>query len=110
MLSVLTGSLTAFYLACNSSIDYIGASGLAVLASVWLITLYLAFKSIRQKKIIAHQNWIIKNCLLTFSFSLLSLLQKTILYFFNVSQEVLFDYLSWFTWIILLALPNSKEF
>jgi uncharacterized membrane protein len=64
---VAVSALSSFYLAFYANADF-GLS-LFILAIVWLATIAMALVAVRNRRIDAHQEWMIRSYIVTFSFA-----------------------------------------
>jgi uncharacterized membrane protein len=67
LVAVMLGALSAFVIAPYNSAGGIGALGFGLLAVVWLVTAWNAYRRARARDIPAHQAWMIRNFALTFA-------------------------------------------
>jgi len=68
MVSVILASLTSVYLSYTSAITVTYALGLFVGSVAWLVTAIIGWVHIRNKKVILHKQWMIRNYVVTFFF------------------------------------------
>jgi uncharacterized membrane protein len=72
--AVVMGATAAFYLSFYSRPDF-GVS-LFILAVVWCVTLGMAIMAIRNKRVDAHREWMVRSYIVTFAFVLYRFLVK----------------------------------
>ena len=68
MAAIVAGSGAAYYLAFNTSGGIVFGSGLTALATVWLITIGMAFLAIKRHLYEQHKEWMIRSYVVTFGF------------------------------------------
>jgi uncharacterized membrane protein len=68
MTSVAASSMAAYYLAFNTDGGWVFGSGLASLATAWLITTGMAFVAIRRHLYEQHKEWMIRSYVVTTAF------------------------------------------
>lgn len=68
LVSVATGGIAGFYMACTSHINMVYMTGLIGLSVVWLGCGTLAFIAILNRNIAQHREWMIRTYVVTFSF------------------------------------------
>lgn len=66
--AIVISSMTAYYLAVKTDGGVVFGSGLAGLATAWLITSGLAFVSIRRHLVEQHKEWMIRSYVVTTAF------------------------------------------
>jgi uncharacterized membrane protein YozB (DUF420 family) len=66
--AVVVSSVAAYTLALNTKGGWVFGSGLAGLATAWLITTGMAYAAIRRRLIEQHQEWMIRSYVVTFAF------------------------------------------
>lgn len=67
ILSILLSGITGLYIAFHGLGETAAKLGFTTLAIIWLSTTILGYKSIRNKKIEEHRNWMIRSYALTFA-------------------------------------------
>jgi hypothetical protein len=65
---VVLSSVAAYYLAFNTNFGVVFGSGLAGLATAWLITTGLAFAAIQRQLYDQHKEWMIRSYVVTTAF------------------------------------------
>ena len=66
--SVISGSVAGYYLAFNTTFGWVFGTGLACLATAWLVTTGLAFAAIRRHLYEQHKEWMIRSYVVTTAF------------------------------------------
>jgi hypothetical protein len=66
--AVVVSSIAAYYLAFHTDGGWVFGSGLAGLATAWLLTTGLAFSSIRRHLYEQHKEWMVRSYVVTFAF------------------------------------------
>jgi uncharacterized membrane protein len=69
VISVLIGSLAAFYLAATSNGPFTYRTGLSGLSFVWITSTLMAYIFIRSGKITQHREWMVRSYVITCSFT-----------------------------------------
>lgn len=97
LVGILVGGLAGFYMATLSYGGIITHLGFAGLAAAWLYTGGMAYWTIRQRNIKAHQAWMIRNYALTFAAVTLRLQLPIFgtLFGFTTGYQIV----SWTAWI-----------
>jgi len=67
MISVVIGSLAAFYSAVVSLDGFVAQVGFFFVAILWLYSIVQAYKAIRRGNILLHRVWMVRNYALTFA-------------------------------------------
>lgn len=107
MLSVFLSGTSAMYIAINATGGTISEMGFGSLAILWLFTTVMALKSVREQKIKAHQEWMIRSYALTFAAVTLRLwlpIVPVVLHLDFVSAYVIISWLCWVPNIIIAEL------
>ena len=70
LVAILVGTVSAIHMALTTglAIHWTWALALLGLAFAWIITAGMAYISIRRKRIVEHQKWMIKSYVVTFAF------------------------------------------
>ena len=96
MAGILFGGMAGLYMATFAFGGIISTIGFGSLAVVWLITGYMAFTSIRNGQVEAHQAWMIRNFALTFAAVTLRIeMPFLIMGFSEVTGYQIVAYLCW---------------
>src|SRR5438552_7972642 len=66
--AVGVGATTAFYLAFHTDFGWVFGTGLAAMASAWVIATTLATVAICRKMVEQHREWMIRSYVVTFGF------------------------------------------
>jgi len=66
--SVVSGSVAGYYLAFNTTFGWVFGTGLACLATAWIVTTGLAFAAIRRHLYEQHKEWMIRSYVVTTAF------------------------------------------
>jgi hypothetical protein len=100
--AIVVGAASAYYLAFNTSGGVVFGSGLAGLATAWLLTTGLAFLAIRRHLYEQHKEWMIRSYVVTFAFVTFRALDTVI-----AGRMPLLDHIgisAWFCWSVPLLL------
>ena len=102
MAAVTLGAVAGYYLAFNTSGGVVFGSGLAALATAWLLTTGLAFLAIKRHLYEQHKEWMIRSYVVTFAFVTFRAFDTLI-----ESRMPLLDHIgisAWFCWSVPLLL------
>jgi uncharacterized membrane protein len=101
--SIAAAASSSFYLAFHTRPDF-GLS-LFILAIVWLVSIALALMAVRNKRIAAHQEWMIRSYIVTFSFvSYRYLVGLSMFQFLGPSRPAMVLWISWVVPMMLFEL------
>lgn len=100
MIGILLGSVSGLYLAFYATGGLVSQLGFGFLSLFWLITAFQAFAKIKNKKVLDHQKWMIRNYSLTFAAVTLRVWLGlfTVLFgfeHFNLSYSII----AWLCWV-----------
>lgn len=104
ILSVLLSGVTGFYVALFATGGWVAIAGFATLAVLWLFTTYQAYKSVREKDILAHQNWMKRSYALTFGAVTLRLWLPLFLGVLAMDFIPAYRIIAWLAWVPNLLL------
>lgn len=77
MYCIVIAALTAIYLAIVSpGMNVLGKLGFVVVPFVWLSTIAFGYTSIIRKKVMQHQEWMLRNYVVTFFFTIFVILTR----------------------------------
>jgi multisubunit Na+/H+ antiporter MnhB subunit len=102
MAAVTLGAVAGYYLAFSTSGGVVFGSGLAGLATAWLMTTGLAFLAIKRHLYEQHKEWMIRSYVVTFAFVTFRAFDTLI-----ESRMPLLDHIgisAWFCWSVPLLL------
>ena len=70
LVAILVATLCSTYMAWTSAlkIHFSWALSLQVLAAAWLVTIFMAYRAIRLRRVQRHREWMIRSYLVTFGF------------------------------------------
>lgn len=70
LIAILVATLCSTYMAWTSAlkIHFSWALSLQVLAAAWLVTIFMAYRAIRMRRIQRHREWMIRSYIVTFGF------------------------------------------
>ena len=97
LIGILLGSVAGFYMAFYAYAGIAASLGFASLAVFWLVTGFLAYRTIRAGNTAAHRRWIIRNFALTFSAVTLRLWMFPLMIVF--SETTGYEITAWLAWI-----------
>lgn len=97
LLAVLISSLAGLFISYHASGGIGTKLGFALLAIAWLFTSTKAYTSIKNKKVILHQKWMIRSYALTFAAVTLRLYSPILQQFFEFGEA--YAIVSWLCWV-----------
>jgi len=99
IIAVLLSGLAGLYIAFYATGALETKLGFGLLAVLWLITTVLAYTSIKNKDIIAHQKWMIRSYALCFAAVTLRLWMPILPAIFNLKFSESYAIISWLCWV-----------
>ena len=105
--SVAISSVTAFYLAATTEVNWVFGLGLAGLGTAWVVTTGLAYVAIRRRILLQHQEWMIRSYVVTLGFVFFRIIVGVTS---TLEVGTLFDRLtaaSWLCWALPLLLTEA---
>ncbi len=100
MVGVLLGGVSGMYLAILANGGIAAKLGFGTLSILWLITAYLALWNIKNKRVVYHQRWMIRNYALTFAAVTLRLYIILVLATMGgVYFEAAYPIIAWICWM-----------
>jgi len=99
IIAVLLSGLAGLYIAFYATGGLETKLGFGLLAVLWLITTVLAYTSIKNKDIIAHQKWMIRSYALCFAAVTLRLWMPILPAIFNLEFSESYAIISWLCWV-----------
>jgi uncharacterized membrane protein len=116
MLSVFLSGTSGIFIAINATGGTISEMGFGLLAVLWLFTTVIALKSIKEKKIKAHQEWMIRSYALTFAAVTLRLWLPVVPAVLNLDFVSAYVIISWLCWVpniiiaeLIIQLPKRVQ-
>lgn len=106
VVSVLVASVTSIYLSLTSAITYIYAAGLFTGSVAWLISVIVAYRTIKQRKVKLHRQWMIRNYTLTFFFIIFFGFYDLFRAFGSKDLVLLASVLPWASLVVPLAIAE----
>ena len=104
--SVGIGSIAAFYLAANTTLGWVFASGITGLGIAWVVTTTMAVAAIRRGLIEQHQDWMIRSYVVTFAFVTFRVLWSLLAAAHVGTQTEQLGAASWFCWALPLLVTE----
>ncbi len=105
--AICASSVPAYYLAATTDVSFTFGFGLASLATAWLLTAGLSMLAVKRRSFLQHQEWMVRNYVVTFGFVLFRVfvIATTVL---NVGSMVdRLNVASWFCWAAPLVLCEA---
>ena len=99
VMAVLLSGIAGLYIAYYATGGIIAVLGFASLAILWLFTTFKAYQSIQKKKIILHQQWMIRSYALTFAAVTLRLWMPLLIGGLSLSFIKAYLIIAWLSWI-----------
>ncbi len=103
---VLLGSIAGFYMPFVSKAGWTFGVGLFTLSFVWLSTAIMAFVSIRNRRIEAHKEWMIRSYVVTFAFAGFRLLDDSGIIADVGTRTEQITTLGWASWVVPLFIAE----
>lgn len=97
----------AYYLAIHTPFGWVFGSGLAGLATAWIVTTGLAFLSIRRSLYDQHKEWMVRSYVVTFAFVTFRVLQPLMIAagIGNALEQIAFA--AWACWALPLLVTEG---
>jgi uncharacterized membrane protein len=107
IVGVVSGAITAFYLASHTDFGWVFGLGMSMMATTWVLTTAFAAISIYRRNVEQHREWVIRSYVVTFGFVTFRVLEwgleiggaGTILERMTAA--------SWLAWIVPLMITES---
>ncbi|TQR20378.1 DUF2306 domain-containing protein [Psychrobacillus vulpis] len=100
LIGILFGSISGFYLALHATGGLAGKLGFTLLSIFWLISAYQALARVKEKKILDHQKWMIRNYSLTFAAVTLRIWLPLFVLLFGIENfELSYAIIAWLAWV-----------
>ncbi|MEK3935006.1 DUF2306 domain-containing protein [Sporosarcina sp. FSL W7-1349] len=100
VIGVGIGSLSGFYLALYATGGWVGKAGFMTLSILWFTTAYQAFINIKEKRVLAHRKWMIRNYSLTLAAVTLRIWLPLFAWLFGLENfELSYAAIAWFSWV-----------
>jgi len=93
------GAPTGLYMSFFANGGFWATLGFLMLSWLWMGCTYMAFQSIRERIIVAHQLWMIRSFALTFSAVTLRLWVPIFSLYTSLDHNLIIVLFSWFNWI-----------
>ena len=68
IVAVVSGAVTAFYLAAHTDFGWVFGLGMSMMAATWVLTTAFAAISIYRRRVEQHREWMIRSYVVTFGF------------------------------------------
>ena len=108
IICILIASFTAFFLAYYSpGMNLSGRISFFVVPFIWSITVIFAYLAVIKKRIIQHQEWMIRSYVVTFFFTIFVIITKYFPYeTLNVTYLDIMALVTWFSWSVPLFIAE----
>jgi hypothetical protein len=106
LLCILFGGLSGFYLSFHATGGIISKFGFGAMSVLWMISGYVAYRQIKQKNVVVHREWMIRNYSLTFAAVTLRIwLPLSLALFGSENFSEVYRIIAWLCWVpnILVA-------
>lgn len=97
LLGILLGGLAGLYMATFAYAGIVARLGFAALAALWLVTGFMAYRTIRAGDTASHRRWMMRNFALTFAAVTLRLEMPFLMMGFG--EETGYQIVAWLCWI-----------
>ena len=104
--SVVSGSVAGYYLAFNTTFGWVFGTGLACLATAWIVTTGLAFAAIRRHLYEQHKEWMVRSYVVTTAFVTFRVLSTALQAAGVGTQPEVLGVCAWFCWSVPLLLTE----
>jgi len=100
IICIAIAALTAIYLALVSpGMDLMVKISFIIIPFVWISTITLGYLAIMRKKVVQHQEWMLRSYVVTFFFTIFVILTQYIPYeSLGVTYEQSVGVITWFSW------------
>ncbi len=99
VVAVLLSGIAGLYISFFATGGLVSQLGFGALAVLWLGTTFMAYISIRNKKIILHQQWMIRSYALAFAAVTLRLWLPSLTGFLNMEFVDAYRIIAWMCWV-----------
>lgn len=106
VLAVAAGGLAALALAPHATTGGVAATGFALLGLAWLATTALAVIAIRQRRLAAHRDWMVRSYALTLAAVTLRIYLPAS-QFAGISFTIAYPVIAWLCWVPNLLLAQA---
>lgn len=108
LISISIAALTAVYLAYTSpGVDLMGKFSFAIIPFVWIGTITFGYLAIRKRKVVQHQEWMLRSYVVTFFFTIFVIITKYLPYeSLGVTFEQSVAVITWFSWAVPLFITE----
>jgi len=105
--SVAVSSVAAYYLAFHTDGGWVFGSGLAGLATAWLVTSSLALLAIKRHLYEQHKEWMVRSYVVTTAFVTFRVLSSTLQAAGVGTQPEVLGLCAWFCWAVPLFVTET---
>jgi len=108
IICILIAAFTAFFLAHYSpGMNLAGRISFYVLPFIWATTVIFAYLAVIKRKIVQHQEWMIRSYVVTFFFTIFVIVTKYFPYeTLNVEYLDIMALVTWFSWAVPLFIAE----
>jgi uncharacterized membrane protein len=99
VVSILTASVMAFYIAWFSDTGWIAATGFAGLAIAWFYTTWQAYATVRRSELLLHQQWMYRSYALTLAAVTLRIILPLELAALHLPFPLAYRIVAWLCWV-----------
>ena len=102
VVSVILAGMSGMYLATTSGVNLPYAVGLFGLGFFWATSAIMAFLSIKNKKVVLHQEWMVRSYIITFAFVTFRFVEDILMALEVGSRMEILVLMSWASWAVPL--------
>lgn len=99
LVGILLGGTGGFFMAFHAWTGWRAGLSFGILAILWLLTGWMAYRTIRQGNVQAHRRWMIRNYALTFAAVQQRLLTSLLLFGFGMASADAYIIVAWLMWV-----------
>jgi uncharacterized membrane protein len=106
LISVLVSALALIFLISTSSSNLVIDIGLGIGGVVWLVTAFLAYIAIKNRKIEQHREWMVRCYMVTLAFVLFRVVIDVLSYLKVTNEPDIVALASWISWTVPLFITE----
>jgi len=106
IIAVLLSSISGFYVAYHATGGIFAKLGFTGMSIAWFVCTYVAYKSIRNKKIQQHERWMIRSYAVTFTGVTFRLWMPFLIIAFQLDFLEAYPIASWASWMANLVVAQ----
>jgi uncharacterized membrane protein len=106
LISVMSSSVTSFYLAATSGLNIAYIAGLSCFTFAWISTTLMGYIAIINRNVTQHREWMIRSYVVTLCFSIARLLKEILIPEHIAVKTDVITMLTWVSWVIPLFITE----